>query len=142
MKKMMLCIVLIMVMALFTTGCNDNTKKDEMAQPTGTETIVDAYVLGEGETEFVFTVTDVDGNETYFTIHTDKTYVGEALEEVGLIEGEEGPYGLFVKTVNGITIDYDTDGKYWAFYVDGEYASAGIDVTEIVENTKYSLKAE
>ena len=39
---------------------------------------------------------DKDGNETNFEIHTDKTTVGEALMEVGLLEGEESEYGLFV----------------------------------------------
>ena len=55
--------------------------------------------------------------------------MGDALTELGLIEGEDSEYGLYVKTVNGITADYDTDGHYWAFYVDGEYAQTGVDAT-------------
>ena len=85
---------------------------------------------------------DKDGKETPFTIATDKTYVGEALIDEGLIEGEEGPYGLYVKTVNGQTLDYDTDGMYWSFYVDGEYGLTGVDMTEIVPGTTYMFKAE
>ena len=53
-------------------------------------------------------------------IHTDQETVGAALLELGLIAGEESEYGLFIKTVNGLTADYDTDGVYWAFYIDGE----------------------
>ena len=68
--------------------------------------------------------------------------VGEALQELNLIDGEEGEYGLFVKTVNGITADYDTDGVYWAFYVNGEYATSGVDVTQITEGDSYALKVE
>ncbi len=86
--------------------------------------------------------TDKDGNETQFEIHTDKEMVGEALQELNLIDGEEGEYGLFVKTVNGITADYDTDGVYWAFYVNGEYATSGVDVTQITEGDSYALKVE
>ncbi|MBQ2119193.1 MAG: DUF4430 domain-containing protein, partial [Clostridia bacterium] len=48
-------------------------------------------------------------------------------------------YGLYVKKVNGITADYDTDKAYWAFYLNGEYASTGVDSTDIDENVKYSL---
>ena len=48
---------------------------------------------------------------------------------MGLIAGEDSDYGLYVKTVNGVTVDYDTDGKYWAFYVDGEYAATDVAVS-------------
>ena len=46
------------------------------------------------------------------------------------------------KTVNGVTVDYDTDGKYWAFYVDGEYAATGVDSTDITAGATYTFKAE
>ncbi len=137
--SLILCIVLIAAMALVTIGCHDNnTINPNETGTTGTA----ATVLGEGETKFTFTVTDGDGKETAFEIHTDKDTVGDALLELQLIAGEDSQYGLFVKTVNGITVDYDKDGKYWAFYAGGEYASAGVDTTEIVEDTTYSFKVE
>lgn len=77
-----------------------------------------------------------------FEIHTDKTTVGEALLDVDLITGETSEYGLYVKTVNGITADYDADQTYWAFYVNGEYATAGVDSTTIEEGATYSFKVE
>lgn len=139
-----LCIVLITAIALFTSGCNDNTSQATSETATVAETAVQAEsnVLGEGDTQFTFTVTDVGGNETEFEINTDKTTVGEALIELGLIDGDDGEFGLYVKTVNGITVDYDTDGKYWAFYVGDEYAVSGVDSTEIVEGETYSFKVE
>ena len=85
---------------------------------------------------------DQEGNETAFEIHTDKETVGEALLELGLIAGDESEYGLYVKTVNGITADYDKDGVYWAFYVNGEYAQTGVDSTSITEGDSYSFKVE
>ena len=99
-------------------------------------------ILGEGATQFAFTVIDKDGNETAFEIHTDKEIVGEALLDLGLIAGDDGAYGLYVKTVNGITADYDTDQTYWAFYVDGEYATSGVDTTPIEEGKTYTFKVE
>lgn len=76
------------------------------------------------------------------SIHTDKTLVGEALQELELIAGDEGDFGLYVKTVDGITADYDKDGVYWAFYENGEYAMQGVDQTEITEGAAYSFKIE
>lgn len=135
----LLCIVLIAAMALGTIGCSDTTANDTT---TTVGTMENGKVYGEGSTEFTFTVVDTEGNETQATIKTDKATVGEALLELGLIAGEGSDYGLYVKTVNGTTLDYDTDGKYWAFYVDGEYALTGVDSTEITAGSVYSFKAE
>ena len=99
-------------------------------------------VLGEGSTVFTFNVVDLEGNETSYEIHTDETTVGAALLALELIAGEEGEYGLYVKTVCGTTLDYDADGKYWGFYIDGEYAMTGVDVTEITAGAVYTFKAE
>ena len=83
---------------------------------------------------------DKDGNETKFEIHTDKTVVGDALLELGLIEGEEGPYGLYVKKVNGITAEYEADGTYWAFYIGDDYGMTGVDMTDIEPGATYAFK--
>lgn len=138
--SVILCVVLIAATALFTSGCSDkNTYEPPKEITTLSEGVSE---LGEGEKSFTFTITDADGNETELTVNTDKTIVGEALQELGLLAGEEGPYGLYVKTVNGITYDYDADGKYWAFYINGEYAATGVDITEIENCATYSFKAE
>lgn len=144
-------IVLIAAMALFSTGCNDNKTADSSSQTTTqaaaeavteAENSSDVSVIGEGETSFSFSVTDAEGNESLFEVHTDQTTVGAALQECNMIEGEDSEYGLYVKTVNGITADYDTDGTYWAFYIDGEYAAAGVDATDIKEGSVYAFKVE
>lgn len=141
-----LCMVLIVAMALSTVGCNGSkdsgAASGDAGAQAGAEVQREGGELGEGSKEFALTVTDKDGNETQFEIHTDKETVGEALQELNLIDGEEGEYGLFVKTVNGITADYDADGVYWAFYVNGEYAASGVDVTQITEGDSYALKVE
>lgn len=98
--------------------------------------------LGEGATMFTLMVVNEEGQETHFQIYTDESTVGEALLKLGLIDGDESEYGLYVKTVNGITVDYDVDGKYWAFYVDGQYSSTGVDATDVVQGSTYSFKVE
>lgn len=145
----LLCAVLIATTTIFTTGCGSSASdKDTSAAksspaPTVTQdSNSDVTVLGEGKTTFTFLVTDKDGNDTKFEIHTDKENVEEALSEHNLIQGEEGDYGLYVKTVNGITADYDADQTYWAFYVNGEYAQSGIESTKVTEGDCYSFKVE
>ena len=132
--SMLLCIVLIAAMALLA-GCNDNTTTSDPVSSGITET-------QKAEKSFTFVVVDTSGKETSFEISSGKATVGEALLDEGLIAGEDGQYGLYVKTVNGITLDFDADGKYWAFYVNGEYGMSGVDATEIVDGDTYSFKAE
>lgn len=139
MKKLLsilLCIALIAALALSTVGCSKN---DSTASVSGASGVVS---MGEGETKFLFDVVDPDGKESHFEIHTDEKTVGAALLSLGLIAGEDSDYGLYVKTVNGVTLDYDKDGKYWAFYVDGEYAATGVDSTDITAGATYTFKAE
>ena len=94
---------------------------------------------GEGATSFYFTVRNVDNTVTKFIIHTNKTTVGAALLELGLIEGEDSEYGLMVKSVNGILADWETEKAYWAFYINGEYAQTGVDSTQIVADAVYEM---
>ena len=135
--SVLLCVVLVATMALFA-GCGKGVSPET---PTSVPTAHPTHVIGEGKTVFTFEVTDQNNNFTQFEVHTNKTTVGEALQEVGLISGEEGQYGLYVKTVNGITLDYDKDGLYWAFYENTQYAAAGVDKTPIDTGTIYSFKA-
>lgn len=136
-----LCMVLIAAMALTAAACSG--KPTDPAQSLTTQApYADGSELGQGETEFALTVTDGEGKDVRFTIHTDALTVGEALLDLGLVDGEQGDYGLYIKTVNGITADYAADGTYWAFYIDGEYAMTGVDTTDITPGTQYALRVE
>lgn len=165
--SLVLCMVLIVAMALFTTGCNDKAAKKTTAATEAattaaqqtTEAVVaetettaaeettgakpstkEVTVLGEGSKVFEFSVVDLDGNETWFEINTDEETVGAALLALELISGDEGPYGLYVKEANGVIADYEKDKTYWAFYVNGEYGMSGVDMTPIEEGTIYSFR--
>ena len=81
----------------------------------------------------------VDDKSVTFTIHTDKTTLGDALIEHGLIVGETGMYGLYVKTVNGMLADYDIDGSYWSFYKGGEMMMTGVDGEPISGGEHYEI---
>ena len=97
--------------------------------------------FGKGAKTVVVEI-QVEEQAVTFTIHTDKDTVGAALLEHELIAGEEGAYGLYVKQVNGMTADFDVDQSYWAFYINGEYAMTGVDMTEITEGANYRLAYE
>lgn len=145
--SLVLSTMLIVAMALSMTACSDkHTDDSQIGTEVDVNTQVDASsdvtVLGEGATTFNFVVVDKEGNETAYEIHTDKTVVGDALLEHELIAGEAGAYGLYVKTVNGITADYDVDGTYWAFYIDGEMAMTGVDATDVTAGETYSFRVE
>ena len=135
-----LCMMLIVAMAFTTVGCA--TQQAGSSQPAQENAESKKEVLGEGQKKFDFTVVDKDGKEAYFEIHTDAELVGDALLALDLIAGDESEYGLYVKSVNGITADYDVDQTYWAFYVNGEYATSGVDTTPIEEGASYSFKVE
>ena len=92
--------------------------------------------IGEGNTSFTVEV-EVEERCITVDVKTNETTVGAALLANGLVEGEDGPYGLYIKKVNGITADYDIDHSYWLFYINGEYAMTGVDSTEVAEGAVY-----
>lgn len=128
-----LSVVLVAAMVLTFAGCGQTQDEKSAQTPQNQQETL--------ETAFTLEVTDLDGKTESFEITTDKTTVGEALVEKGLISGEEGQYGLMVDTVNGIRYDYNEDGAYWSFYIDGEYAMTGVDSTDIIDGAKYSFVA-
>ena len=126
-KLLSLVLVFVLIAAAALTGCSG--KPAETTAPAVTKT-------------FTFLVTDPEGVDKTFEITTTAETVGDALIAEGLIAGEQGDYGLYVKTVNGLTLDYETDGMYWAFYINGEYAPTGVDMAPITEGETYQMKAE
>ena len=142
-KMLSLVLVFVLIAAAALTGCSgkpaETTAPIEAPESAGSSAFT---ILGEGEKSFELTIVDKEGTEHLYLIHTDEEMVGYALIAHGLIEGEEGPYGMYIKSVLGQVLDYETDQMYWAFYVNGEYALTGVDQTPIQADTAYLLKAE
>lgn len=126
-KKILSLIFFATMIMIFIVGCG---KKDDVSQSEATSKA------------FTLTVTDREGVETIFDIQTEKKTVGEALIDEGLIEGTEGEYGLYITKVNGIEAIYENDGTYWAFYINGQYATSGVDTTDVEDGARYDLKVE
>lgn len=73
------------------------------------------------------------------TFRTDKETLADVIAEHNLIEGDEGPYGLYVKKVNGITADYDADGHYWSITKDGVLSPVGADGITVENGDHYEF---
>lgn len=132
-----LCVVLIAAMALTFTGCDDTSTPPIDQSPDNPPT-----VMGQGVTTFEFHIVDRAGATTRYEIHTNEITVGAALSELELIAGEESHYGLYVKSVGGVPLDYERDGAYWAFYCGDTLAPDGVDNTPIVHGVVYRFVAK
>ena len=80
----------------------------------------------------------LEGEPSDFTIQTDEEYLRGALESIDLIEGSESEYGLFVTTVNGVTVD-DSKQQWWCFTQDGEMLMTGVDTTPIADGDHFEI---
>ena len=129
------CILLSLALIFCFASCRKAV--DETGLWTNAIYLEDAE-FGNGKTTVQVEVKANEQSVT-FTINTDKTILGDALIEYDLITGEDGPYGLYIKDVNGITADYDIDQSYWSFYKNGEYMTTGVDGTEIADGEHYEL---
>lgn len=130
-------ILVAVLIAISFVSCKNDTADNVWASATYTQD----KTLGEGETAFTLNV-EANDKTVVFTVKTNEETVGAALLDCGLIEGEEGAYGLYIKKVNGILADYDVNQTYWAFYINDEYAMTGVDATNIEEGNTYSLVYE
>lgn len=131
-------VLLLAIICLCFTACNKTGNTDNTENLWGNATYTENMELGNG-TKSLFVEVKAGDNAVTFKINTDKETVGEALAEQGLIEGEKGAYGLYVKVVNGITADYNTNQSYWAFSKNGEYMQTGVDGEIFADGEHYEL---
>ena len=133
----LICLILVTVM-LFA-ACNTN-KVDAEGRWADAIYLNDTE-FGEGSKTVNVTVKAGD-DEITFTIHSDERYLGDALLEHGLIDGDKGEFGIYIKKVNGILADYDIDKTYWGFYKSGEMMMVGVSAAEFVSGDCYELVLE
>ncbi len=125
-------LALLMLLSLFACARVEKTGVWEDATYTADKT------LGKGEKTIELEVKAEEQSIT-FTIKTDKETLADALLEHALIEGEEGPFGLYVTKVNGITADYDIDKTYWSLSKNGELSMVGASEVVITDGEHYEF---
>ena len=96
----------------------------------------------QGAKTISVTVVHADGSTKNFEYHTDEEFLGPVLLAEGLVIGNEGPYGLEIKSVDGEEAVWkagESHGAYWALYVGEEYAMSGADTTPIADGDTFKL---
>lgn len=78
------------------------------------------------------------GENTEFSIHTDREYLGPALRDEELISGNDTVYGMFVTCVNGYTAD-DSREEWWCFTRNNQTLFTGVDSTAIADGEHYEI---
>ena len=125
----------VLALCLSISACSQSAQENDIwSEALYTENTE----LGSGGKTVLVDVVALEKTVT-FTVHSDKDTLGEALSEHGLIEGEQGAYGLYVKKVNGITADYDINQSYWGFNKNGEGMMTGVDGAHIEDGEHYEL---
>ena len=130
-----LSFVLLLVMTLLV-ACGGN------GTPATAPDVADGgavIAIGQGDTTFRFEMVDPDEALHLWDVSTDEETVGAALLAVGLIAGDESEWGLMVTVVNGIEANFEADGAFWGFFIDGDFAMQGVDATYIEEGVVYAL---
>lgn len=143
-EKNFLIIVTVLAMTVLV-GCVSDIHPISAYEGSSLDADVPTYTLpvlrlGVGETIFRFEVTDNNNNVTAWDISTDETTVGAALYALGLISGDQTAFGIMVTTVTEITTDFNADGTWWAFLIDGEMSPAGVDGTYIEAGRTYAFE--
>lgn len=95
----------------------------------------------EGAKAITIEVTGKSGETEKYQLNTDAQYLRQAMEEAeGLtFSGTESDYGMMVETVNGDLADYNADGAYWGFFVNGEYCNYGIDTQPVEDGDVFGI---
>ena len=114
----LLCVALLFAGVFFAT---------RQGTTAGSKALTIEVVHGSGETK-------------EFHLHTDAEYLGQALDEaaeIGVV-GEDGPYGLYIRTVDGETCS-DAEQTWWAVRQDGVDLMVGADQQPINDGEHYEL---
>lgn len=137
-KVIIVSVALLLCVALLS-ACGREVLPEVWEDATYTEDTI----LGEGAKTVEVYVTAAD-KSVKLTVKTDAETLGEALLSLGIVQGDAGPYGLYVKTVNGMLADYDVDASWWGFnkvLADGtrETMMIGVDGATIADGEAYEL---
>lgn len=133
---------------------NETTQKSNKKVIIGIIALV-AVIAALAAVYFVFRAKPVEGSKAItievvnkeketksYELKTDAEFLRQAMEETKdlTFSGTESALGMMVETINGETADYNVDGAYWAFYVNGGYCELGIDSQPVVDGDKFTIE--
>lgn len=91
-----------------------------------------------GAKEIDILVLHADQTEHTFTYQTDAEYLADVLLENELAEGEMGPYGLFITTVDGETAD-ESKQQWWCITKGGAQVNSGAEELPLADGDQFEL---
>lgn len=98
----------------------------------------------KGSKSVAVTVIDDEGKESQYFVNTQAEFLKQVLDELSeqdfTYSGEEGQYGLYIDTVNGVTVD--NKSAYWGFYVNGQYCNYGVEKQPVVDGDAFEIVYE
>lgn len=83
----------------------------------------------EGAKAITIEVVDNAQETASYSFRTDAEYLIDAMKEAPkfTFSGSEGPYGLTLLTINGITADWEKDNAFWCVYVNDTMGNYGVE---------------
>ena len=91
-----------------------------------------------GEKHLTVEVVHGDGSVREFALDTDEACLGPALVAGGVVEDNQGPYGLYILTADGETAR-EAAQEWWRITRDGEAVNTGADSTPIAGGDVFEL---
>lgn len=140
-KALRLIIALALVVAalavywIWRTNVLNRVAEVPESESSTTETTEETQIQ---KTSFAVVV-HKDGTTKETTIETEKTYLGAALIEAGVVEAEENRFGMHIKTADGEKAVFEEDKAYWAVYVGENLADRATDLLPVEEGKTYKL---
>ncbi len=93
---------------------------------------------GGTEKSATLTVVHGDGASKDIPVKSAKETLGEALLEAGVIDGDDGPYGLYVTTVDGEAADGGKE-QWWCLTKGGGQVNTGVDSTPFADGDTFEF---
>lgn len=139
-NRIIVSFALLLCMTLLLSACGSREVLPEVWEDA---TYTEDTTMGEGSKKVDVYVTAAD-KSVKLTVKTDEEKLGAALLALGIIEGDMGEFGIYIKVVNGMTADYDVDASWWGFnkvLPDGtrETMMTGVDGVTISDGEAYEL---
>ena len=141
-KALRLIIALALVVAalavywIWRTNVLNRIAEVPESESSTTETTEETQIQ---KTSFAVVVVHKDGTTKETTIETEKTYLGAALIEAGVVEAEENRFGMHIKTADGEKAVFEEDKAYWAVYVGENLADRATDLLPVEAGKTYKL---
>lgn len=129
-QNKVLSLVLALMMLFSMAACNNaNTDEGKTTKQPQTSQFAKTITVE---------VVKADKTKKSFTINTDEDFLRGALEQEKLVSGTESEYGLFIKTVDGYTVD-DSKQEWWCITKGGETVNTGVDSTPIADADSFEI---